>query len=425
MVRMKVLFVNTRHYYGGGDSTYTFNLADVLRQKGHEVAFFAMHDERNLTDSNSDLFVSHIDFKELNRRKSIFTGFKVASRVIYSAEARQNFAKALDRFQPDIVHLQNIHGHITPSVIFEAKKRNLLVVWTLHDYKMICPNTHFLIDATNEICEACGNGRYYQAVLKRCKKGSLLASVMACVEAYAHRIMGLRNLPDFFLTPSAFLRNKLIERGFSPDKVIHVPLFLPDEMFNNGGHDGGYLLFIAKLDPLKGIYPLFEACRQVPEVRLKIAGRADDIIAAKLPSLLPPNAEYVGMKQGDELRKLLLGARAVVLPSLWYENQPFSITEAFAAGKPVIASDLGGMTELVKDGERGLLVPPGDVEALAEAMEWMVTHPEEANDMGKKARLYAQEEHAAEEHYKRLLQVYERVVKGKMTFRRIYDENFS
>lgn len=406
---MKILLANTRHYYGGGDSTYTFNLADVLRQKGHEVAFFAMQDERNLPDPNSDLFVSHIDFKHLNRRKSVFTGIQVVSRVIYSTESRQKFSKALDRFQPDIIHLQNIHGHITPSIIFEAQKRKLPVVWTLHDYKMICPNTHFLIDATGEICEACGNGHYYQAVLKRCKKGSLLASVMACMEAYAHRIMGLRNLPDYFLTPSAFLRNKLIERGFSPDKVIHVPLFLPDEMFNDGGHDGGYLLFIAKLAPLKGIYPLLEACRQVPEVRLKIAGRVDDVIATQLPALLPPNAEYVGMKQRDELRQLLLGARAVVLPSLWYENQPFSITEAFAAGKPVIASDLGGMTELVKDGECGLLVPPGDVATLAGAMQWMNSHPSEAQEMGKKARIYASKVHSSGAHYKKLMGIYESV----------------
>lgn len=406
---MKILMINTRHFYGGGDSTYTFNLTDMLRQKEHKVAFFSMQDERNLPDPNSDSFVSHVDFKQLNQRKSVFSGFQVVSRVIYSTEARQKFAKALDRFQPDIIHLQNIHGHITPSVIFEAKKRKLPVVWTLHDYKMICPNTHFLIDATNEICEACGNGHYYQAVLKRCKKGSLLASVMACMEAYAHRIMGLRNLPDYFLTPSAFLRNKLIERGFSPDKVIHVPLFLPDEMFNDGGHDGGYLLFIAKLAPLKGIYPLLEACRQVPEVRLKIAGRVDDVIATQLPALLPPNAEYVGMKQRDELRQLLLGARAVVLPSLWYENQPFSITEAFAAGKPVIASDLGGMTELVKDGECGLLVPPGDVATLAGAMQWMNSHPSEAQEMGKKARIYASKVHSSEAHYKKLMGIYESV----------------
>ena len=400
---MKILLINTRHFFGGGDSTYTFNLADMLRQKRHEVAFFAMQDGRNLPDSNSDVFVSHIDFKELNQNKSIFTGFKVASRVIYSKEAREKFSKLLDRFKPDIVHLQNIHGHITPSAIFEAKKRNLPMVWTLHDYKMVCPNTHFLIDATNEICEACDKGHFYQAVLKRCKKGSLLASTMACMEAYVHRIIGLRNLPNYFVTPSAFLRNKLIERGFSPNKIIHIPLFLPDAIFDDAGHDGGYFLFIAKLEPLKGIYPLLEASRQAPDVRLKIAGRADDAVFRQLPKLLSTNAEYIGMKQGDELRELVLRARAIVLPSLWYENQPFSILEAFVAGKPVIASDLGGMIELVKNGERGILVPPGDVKALAEAMDWMNAHPLKTKEMGERARVYASAIHSSAAHYKKLM----------------------
>ena len=407
---MNILIVNTRHFFGGGDSTYTFNLADVLRQKGHEVAFFAMQDGRNLPDPNSDLFVSHIDFKELNQSKSIFTSFKVARRVIYSRETRKKFAKVVDRFQPDIVHLQNIHGHIGPSVIFEAKKRNLLVVWTLHDYKMVCPNTHFLIDTTGKICEACGQNKYYQAIIKRCKKGSILASIMASIEAYAHRLMHLRERVDLFLTPSTFLRNKLLESGFSPSKIVHLPLFLPDEMFHGNIKDKGYLLFMSKLDPIKGIFPLLEACARIPKVNFIFVGYVEETVERHVQKVLPKNANYVGMKHGNELRKLLLGARAVILPSLWYENQPFSIIEAFAAGKPIITSGLGGMTELVKNSKGGLLVSPGDVQALAEAMEWIATHANQAKEMGQVARVYAMREHSVQKHYGRLIQIYERVL---------------
>lgn len=407
---MNILIVNTRHFFGGGDSTYTFNLADMLRQKRHEVAFFAMQDGRNLPDPNSDLFVSHIDFKELNQSKSIFIGFKVASRVIYSRETRKKFAKVLDRFQPDIIHLQNIHGHISPSVIFEAKAREIPVVWTLHDYKLICPNTHFLIDTTGEICEACDRNKYYQAIIKRCKKGSILASIMASIEAYAHRLMRLRERVNLFLTPSVFLRTKLIARCFSPKKVIKLSYLLPDEMFNCVDSDEGYILFLGKFVPIKGIYPLLRACYLTDRVRLIMAGRIEEPLLRPLYSLIPSNAEYVGMKQGKELRKLILKARAIVVPSLWYENQPFSILEAFAAGKPVIASDLGGMTELVKNSHGGLLVPPGDVQALAEAMEWMTTHAKKAKEMGKAAREYALREHSAHKHYERLMQIYKRVL---------------
>ena len=411
--KLKILVVNTYHFRGGGDSTYTFNLADLLRSKGHEVAFFAMADKRNLPDSNSDLFVSSVDFRELNQRKNLLSSFQVVSRAIYSREARHKFSQLLDLFQPDIIHLQNIHAHITPSVIFEAKQRHLPLVWTLHDYKLICPNSHFLIDRTGEICEACGKGTYYQPVLKRCKKGSLLASGMASLEAYAHRLMGVREKVDVFLPPSTFLRDKLLGRGFPPDRIHHLPLFLPENMFKNGVENGGngdYLLFLGKLDPLKGIRPLLEACRLVPEIKLILAGRVEHLFAEELTRILPPNAQYVGMKHGQELHQLLCNALAVVVPSLYYENQPFSILEAFASGKPVIASDLGGMTELVANGERGLLVRPGDIETLADAMRWIVAHPVEAKQMGQMGLRYALEQHTQDIHYQRLMSVYTRVL---------------
>jgi len=410
--RMKICIVNTRNYYGGGDSTYTLNLAALLKKNGNEVSFFAMQDPKNLPDEYEDLFVSHIDFREMNRKKTVASGIRVVGRVIYSIEARRNFAIALDRMKPDIVHIQNIHGHITPSVIFEAKKRRLPVVWTLHDYKMICPNSHFLIDATHEICEACGNGKYYHSIIKRCKKGSLLASAMACAEAYAHKLMGVRNLPDLFLSPSSFLKAKLIERGFPCDKVVHLPLFLQDEIFARQGQDLGYLLFFAKIDPIKGIFPLIEACGKAPDVKVKIAGKVEDERVKELLKALPPKVQYLGMQQGDTLRELIAKARAVVLPSLWYENQPFSITEAFAAGKPVIASDLGGMTELVKNFERGILTRPGDADALSKAMDWMYNHPESAQEMGKKARQYALREHSAKAHYERITSIYNSLLKA-------------
>lgn len=407
---MRILIVNTRHFYGGGDSTYTLNLARLLQSKGHATAFFAMQDPRNLPDPNADLFVSYIDFRELNQRKSLQAGLQVLGRVIYSGEARRKFSALLDRFQPDIVHLQNIHGHITPSIVFEARQRGLPLVWTLHDYKFVCPNTHYLIDRTGEICEACGKGRFYQPILKRCKKGSWLASTMAALEACAHRLMRVREQVDAFLAPSIFLRNKFIEHGFSPNVIHHLSYFIPAEMFsNNDNADEGFLLFLGKLEPLKGIRPLLEACRRTSEVRLLLAGRVEEALARELPTLLPSNANYVGLKHGQELHDLVRRARAIVVPSLWYENQPFSILEAFACGKPVIASDLGGMTELVNQHERGLLVPAGDVQELSDAMQWMVKHPAEAQQMGQNAREYALAQHSPENHYQRLIDVYERV----------------
>jgi glycosyltransferase involved in cell wall biosynthesis len=407
---MKILLVNTYHFRGGGDSTYTFNLADLLRNKGHEVAFFAMQDDRNLPDPNEDLFVSYIDFKEKNKNKNIVNGIRVISRIIYSTEARNKFKQLLERFSPDIIHLQNLHAHITPSIIFEAKKHNIPVVWTLHDYKIICPNSHFLLDGTGQICEACGKAAYYKPLLAKCKKSSFLASSMAALEAVSHRLMRVRDKVDLFLAPSVFLRNKFLERGFSPQKVLHLPYTLSDQMFYKNGTDQDYILFLGKLEPLKGIYTLIEACKLVPHIKLVMAGRVEEPLKSKLPQLLPPNAQYVGIKHGEELRQLLMNSRALVLPSLWYENQPFCIIEAFAAGKPAIASDIGGMTELINREERGLLVPPGDISALADAMERFSRQPGEAKKMGEAAYEYALKVHFPAIHYKNLMNMYKEIL---------------
>lgn len=407
---MRVLLANTRHFRGGGDSTYAFNLADLLLEKGIQVAFFAMEDPRNLPDPNSDLFVSHIDFRELNRRKSPATALKVMVRAIYSVEARHKFRHLIDRFKPDVVHLQNIHAHITPSIIFEARKHEIPVVWTLHDYKLLCPNSHYLIDSTSELCEACGTGRYYQAVAKRCKKASALASGAAAVEALAHRLMRVRDKVDAYLAPSLFLRSKLIQYGFPEDRIHHLPYVLTRESFCDRREQGDYLLFLGKLEPLKGLPQLLAACRLTPEVKLVLAGRVDEPLASQLPRILPPSAHYVGLKQAHEVEDLLRRCLAVVLPSIWYENQPLSILEAFASGKPVIASDLGGMTELVKDGERGILTPPGNPEAIADAFRLIWTDREGARAMGENAFRYVREQHAPDAHYAKLASLYQALI---------------
>ncbi|MGE5224476.1 MAG: glycosyltransferase family 4 protein [Omnitrophica WOR_2 bacterium] len=405
---MKILIANTRFNPGGGDITYAYNLAQLLMSKGHEVAFFAMQNENNLPDPNSDLFVSEINFRELNKKKNIKTGAQVLVRTIYSTEARQKFSKLIDRFHPDLIHLQNIYAHLTASIIFEASQRKLPMVWTQHDFRMACPNSHFLIDRTNEVCEACRGGKYYQVVLKRCKKDSLLASLMACTESYAYQWMHVPEKASAFLAPSKFLRRKLLENGFPPEKVYHLPLFMTEEQFRPGGADQGYLLFLGRIEHIKGVDILVEACRQAPSVKVILAGSADGAFATNLINSLPPNVTYAGLKHGDELFELISQALSIVLPSVCYENQPFSILEAFAAGKPVIASDLGGMTELVSE-ERGRLVKPKDPVSLAEAMIWMTGHVDQVKEMGLNAQSYAREVHTAEPHYNHLMAIYSQV----------------
>jgi len=406
-MKPKILLVNNQHYYGGGNSTDYLNTASLLRENGHEVAFFAMDSGKNLADPNADLFVSHIDFLELNGQRNLANSLKVLARVIYSREAKKKFGQLLERVQPDLVHLHNIHHHLSPSIIYAAKRRGVPVIWRLHDYKCICPNTRYLIDRTGEICEACSKGYYFPAIFRRCKKDSVLASTMAVLEKYAHDFLNIHRHIEYYLAPSRFLRRKYLQQGFPEEKLKYLPLFVPEEMFQRGGSDEGYFLFLGGVNALKGIFPLLEAVRSLPQTRLLLAGGVQEPLAGRLAELLPPNAEFLGMQGREEVRRLLAGARALIVPSIWYENQPFVILEAFAAGKPVIASDLGGMTELVKQGERGLLAPPGDGQGLAGAMKRLWDDPAWAVEMGHQGQEYARQRHSAQTHYRNLEEIYQ------------------
>jgi len=165
---------------------------------------------------------------------------------------------------------------------------------------------------------------------------------------------------------------------------------------------------MGRIEAIKGMDALLAACRLAPEVHVVVAGPADETAQRTWLSQLPANVEYAGFLHGQELQQRLAGALAVVVPTICYENQPFSVLEAFAQRKPVIASDLGGLTELVADHERGLRVPPDEPPALAEAMRWLASHPNQAREMGAAAYGYVSSEHDASTHYQRILALYTR-----------------
>jgi glycosyltransferase involved in cell wall biosynthesis len=409
-MKLKILMVNTQHYYGGGNSTDCLNTAALLREKGHEVAFFAMASDKNLPDPNADLFVHGIDFQELNRNKTLANSLKVLARVIYSRETEQKFARMCERFGPDLIHLHNIHDHLSPSLIMAAKKRRVPVIWRLHDYKSICPNSYYLSDRTGKVCEACGRGYYLAAMLQRCKKDSFLATSMAVLEAYVHEFLGFHRHIACYLAPSHFLQSKYLQQDYPDKKLRYLPYFIPDDMFQENDDKGSYFLFLGKVDPVKGIFPLLDAARRLPQVRFRIAGAVREPLSIEFPKLLSHNVEFLGLKNRQEVRGLLAGARALVFPSIWYENQPLAILEAFAAGKAVIASDLGGMTELVSHGETGLLVPPGNAATLAGALERLWAEPDQAREMGRQAQQYARAKHSALGHYQELEAIYEGIL---------------
>lgn len=409
---MNILLVNSFHYYRGGDCTYTFGLSNLLQEMSrHKVVHFAMRHSLNLPSEYSEFFVPEIDLAEELKKSKIKSGIKVLKRVIYSNVSKRKLDELLDNCPVDIAHIQNIHGHITPSIFHTLRSRNIPIVWTLHDYFLVCPNSTFFSE--NKLCETCEGRKFYNVVIKKCRKKSFAASLMVMLEEHVDRLLGLLKIVDFFIAPSHFLRNKMIEYGFPSDKVIHIPYFVGTKNIRPSLNNNGYILYSGRLSYEKGLKTLVEAVSLCDSVKLFIVGngplKAELETTAK--NIAPKKVRFLGYLNRDRLQKVIDDAMFIVVPSEWYENFPYVILEAFASAKPVIGSRIGGIPELIKDRQTGILFQPGNISDLAEKIPWMIEHSKERQEMGRRARELVEKECNPELHYKRLMEVYEAALK--------------
>ena len=406
---MRICLVNTYHYRRGGDSTYTFDLAQLLEAKGHEVVHFAMSHPRNLGSRYEVDFVDCIDYGSIFASGGPMAKSRAFFRSLYSFEARAKFASFLDKTGPDIVHLQNFRRHLTFSVVPEAKKRGIPAVFTAHDYDPICPNS--VLFAQGRVCEACRNKGYHRALAVRCKEQSLLGTLSVVLEGTFVKLRRYYDLIDLIITPSEFARSKLIEYGFDAPRVKAVHNFI-DASAYQPGYGGEGIVYVGRLAPEKGLDTLIEAARRLDHIRVTIAGDGPERqhlenLCLKLGCR---NVDFLGYVVREQLLRKVRQAMCVVMPSIWFENFPYSILESFALGKPVVASRIGGMPEIVKDDKTGLLFPPGDALALSTRIEYLQGNPSSVEEMGKKARAMVETRFDPETHYRQLSEVYERFV---------------
>ncbi len=404
--------VQTFHYHRGGDSTYMLALSKLLEDGGHEVIPFAMEHPRNLATPYSRYFVSEIDFPELLRTSSPRAAWKVMARSIYNGEARRKIASLADEVKPDIAHFHNIHAHLTASIITPLRKRSIPIVWTLHDYRLICPNTSLL--SKGEICERCIPNRFYEAILQRCKKGSFPASFLAMLTTFYDRYARVPTRIDRFITPSDFLRGKLIQGGFDPARVENVPNFVNLES-HAGFPEKDYFCYLGRLSHEKGLDILIRGVAKIDKGRLLIVGQGpeEENLKRLTAELGARRVEFTGYKSGAELTRILAESQFVVLPSRWYENLPFAVMEAFASSKAVVASAIGGIPEMVDDGVNGFLFPMGNVDALAGRLEKMIADRDLREEMGRRAREKAEKLYGRDGHYERIMAIYREVTAAK------------
>lgn len=408
---MRILICSNFFYPRGGDCTYMFALADLLRRYGHEVLFFSMKHSLNRASEQQDYFVDFIDYERLNQSKTLTSAGKVLWRSIYSTQAGRRLRNLLHDLKPDVAHLQNIHAHLTPSILVELNRAGVPVVWTLHDFKLLCPESSFL--SGNEICEACRDRRFYQCTVRRCKKGSWGASAVASLEAYAHLFLRIPERVRWFIAPSQFLFDEFMKFGWPRDRLVFMRNFLA-ELPSLGARESGYGLYAGNLHQKKGLRTLLRALDIAGNPPFRIAGegpiREELEEEARRRGL--DNLRFLGLLNGQELAAEENGAGYGVLASECYENCPYFIMEMMAKGKPMVGSNLGGIPELIAHGETGWLFRAGDIQDLAQKLVLANGDAGRARHMGRRARAVAEASFSAEQYYEQLLPLYQEVTRA-------------
>ena len=404
---MRILLCSNFYYRRGGDCTYLLALQELLERHGHATAVFSMRHPRNLPCPQTDYFVGHLDYEELNRARNPLNAAQVLGRSIWSLPARRNLARLVADWRPDLVHLQNIHAYLTPSILGPLRAAGLPVVWTLHDFKLLCPDSHFL--SGSRICEECRGGRFWRCAWNRCKKYSRAASAVAALEAYVHRALGIRRAVDRFIAPSEFLRNKFVEFGWPAERIAVLPNFLPGGPPAPAAGGAGYGLYLGTLLPFKGVGTLLQALARTGPHPFHVLGDGSSRagLEAQARALgLSDRVVFRGFVQGADLEREIAGARYAVVPSECYENLPYAALELMARGIPVAAAAIGGLPELVRDGETGLLFPAGNADALAERIARLRDDAPLRARLGARARERVLETCDPERHLAGLLAVY-------------------
>lgn len=362
---MKILMVNKFFYIKGGSETYYFALKRKLEEEGHQVIDFSMKDEKNFASPYSDFFVNNVDY---SRNSSFSSKLKMASNIIYSQEAKKKFESLVLKEKPDIVHLHIFQHQISPSILDICKKYNIPTVYTAHDLKMICLNYKMMHHG--KVCEDCKYGRLYYCAFNKCVKDSFSKSCINTIEGYLHKWRKSYDAIDFIITPSDFYRRKFIEFGVNSERVVHISNFLDREkpLVKKRDDKERYFLYFGRLSEEKGILTLVKAMKDV-DSHLYIVGSGPlkTEIERYIENKKITNIKMFGFKSGQELIDIVGNAKAVVLPSEWYENGPYSAIEALQLGRPIIGADIGGIPELV-DGN-GYLFERNNVDDLTEKIE--------------------------------------------------------
>lgn len=398
---MKILMINKFLYPNGGSETYIFKLGEYLEKQGHEVQYFGMEHEGRCVGNKVNAYTSDMDFHGGSKLAKLTYPFK----TIYSKEARVQIRKVLDDFEPDVCHLNNFNYQLTPSMILEIVKwrkqtgHKCKIVFTAHDYQLVCPNHMCNNPNTHENCEKCLGGKFLNCTKGKCIHGSTAKSVIGTMEAEFWKVKGTYKYIDTMICCSEFMKSKLDTNPIFATKTVALHNFIDKVEWKNT-EKKGYVLYFGRFSEEKGIGTLIDVCKKLPNIQFVFAGTGpleDEIKNIR-------NIKNVGFKKGESLEKLIREARFSIYPSEWYENCPFSVMESQMYGTPVLGARIGGIPELISEGKAGELFTSGDGKDLMSKIQKLWNNKELCEEYSANCKDISFD--TIDEYYKKIVKIY-------------------
>lgn len=400
----KLLSINNYYYRRGGAESVFFDHNDLLERAGWEVVPFSMQHAENQPSPWADYFAETTDG---SMDGSPFVKLSRAVTTIYSADAARRIRRLIASTRPQLAHAHNIYHHLSPSILVELRRQGIPVVMTLHDLKLVCPA--YKMHSQGAVCERCRGGALRNVIERRCIKNSIAMSTLVWLESTFHRAFNLyMGTVTRFVVPSRFFLAKFAEWGIDTTRFVHIPNFVDADALVPSADFGDTFVYFGRLSSEKGIATLIRAAAEA-RVRLRIVGTGpEESNLRQLAAELQVDVEFTGYLAGERLRAAIADARAVVVPSEWYENAPLSVLEASAMGRPIIAANIGGLPELVKEDETGFVFTSGSVESLAQTLDKVRRMPAPAlRGLGSAGREWMRAEFSPAAYRRRILELYD------------------
>lgn len=391
---MKILFIHDFYQQFGGEDSVALAERQLLEERGEEVLFWTRH--------NDEI-----------KNYGILAKANFFADTVYSRRTARDLRKAAVDFKPDVAFVHNIYPLISPSLYYTLHALCVPIVQVLHDFRPFCSNGWFYING--RICERCKFGNHLHGVTNRCFRDSYMLSALYSTALGVNRWAGMLDRVDAFICLTDFFKEKILEIGIPEEKIFIRPNFIdtaPLRTDSDGADGRGYALFLGRLSNEKGLWTLIRAFEPLPEIELRIVGTGplEQEIRTYLREKNLHHIKLLGFKSGDEKWQLIKNCLFGVIPSQWYENFPIAALEFYAASKPIVASNLGGLPCVIQEGKSGLLFEAGKTTELSQKVQRLFSNPAEARSMGRQGRLLAETTYGPQQSYENLMSIFETVL---------------